>query len=76
MNFEMKDGKEHLPDEEDIYGANDIEERERFEALFGRPTQEERLRRRKARIRVLAVLVIVAFALAFALIGLRSWLGW
>ena len=61
MNFEINDGKEHIPDEDDIYGVNDIEERERFESLFGGYTpQEERIRRRKIRIRVLAVLVIIA----------------
>ncbi|HET6456047.1 MAG TPA: hypothetical protein VFI02_16700 [Armatimonadota bacterium] len=73
--MEIHDGKEHLPDEEDIYGVNDIEERERFEALFGSETQEDRLRRRRARMRILAAIVILAFAAVFAL-ALRSILGW
>jgi len=73
--MEIHDGKEHLPDEEDIYGVNDIEERERFEALFGSGTQEDRLRRRRARMRILAAIVILAFAAVFAL-ALRSILGW
>ena len=65
--METRDGKENLPDEEDIYGVNDIEERERFDALFGGETQEDRLRRRRVRMRILAGLVILAFAAVFAL---------
>lgn len=73
--MEIRDDKEHLPDEEDIYGVNDIEERERFEALFGAETQEDRLSRRRVRIRILAAIVILAFGAVFAL-ALRSILGW
>ena len=73
--MEIRDGKEHLPDEEDIYGVNDIEEREQFEALFGAETQQDRLRRRRVGMRILAGLVILAFAAVFAL-ALRSALGW
>ena len=73
--MEIRDDKEHLPDEEDIYGVNDIEERERFEALFGSETQEDRLRRRRVRLRILAAVVILAFGAVFAL-ALRSILGW
>ena len=73
--MEIHDGKEHLPDEEDIYGVNDIEERERFEALFGSDTQEDRLRRRRVRTRILAAIVILAFGAVFAL-ALKSILGW
>ena len=73
--MEIRDDKEHLPDEEDIYGVNDIEERERFEALFGSETQEDRLRRRRVRLRILAAIVILAFGAVFAL-ALRSILGW
>ena len=65
--MEIRDGKEHLPDEEDIYGVNDIEEHERFDALFGIGAQEDRIRRRKARMRLLAAVVILAFAAVFAL---------
>jgi len=75
MGFETGDGKERLPEEEDIYGVNDAEEREQFEALLGGPGYvplEERLHRRRARMRLLAVLVILAFALVFAFLGLRS----
>ena len=74
MNFEIRDGKEHLPDEEDIYGINDAEERDAFNTLFGITPLEERVRRRKLRMRLLAVLVIIAFGAAFAIAGLR-WLG-
>jgi hypothetical protein len=76
MGFEIKDGKEHLPDEEDIYGANEAEEQDEFNALFGMETQEDRLRRRKKLLRALAVVVIITFGVAFTLVGLRSWLGW
>lgn len=76
MGFEIKDGKEHLPDEEDIYGVNDIEEQDEFNRLLGIETQEERVRRRKARMQTVALVVILAFAVAFALVGLRTWLGW
>jgi len=65
--MEIGDGKEHLPDEEDIYGVNDIEEHERFDALFGIGTQEDRVRRRQIKMRILAGLVILAFATVFAL---------
>ncbi len=75
MGFEIRDGKEHLPDEEDVYGVNDIEERERFDALFGGSTQEERVRRRKLIIRWMAVLVVLAFVLALVVAG-RHVLGW
>jgi len=73
--MEINNGKEHLLDEEDIYGVNDIEEREQFEALFGAETQEDRLRRRRVRMRILAGLVILAFAAVFAL-ALRSVFDW
>ena len=77
MNFEINDGKEHLPDEEDIYGVNDIEEQERFNSLFGDfVSQEERIRRRRVRLRILTALVIAAFAASFAFFGLRYVLGW
>lgn len=75
MNFEIKDGKDHLPDEEDIYGVNDAEERDAFNALLGATPAEEHIRRRKLRMQILAVAVIIAFCAAFAIAGLR-WLGW
>ena len=73
--MEIRDGRKHLPDEEDIYGVNDIEEHERFDALFGIGSQENRLRRRTVRMRILAGLVILAFAAVFA-IALKGVLGW
>ena len=79
MNFEIKDGSEHLPHEEDVYGVNDIEERERFDALLGargRLSDEERMRRRRLGIRLLAALVVVALTIAFASLGVRQMLGW
>jgi hypothetical protein len=76
MNFEIRDGKEHLPDEEDIYGVNDIEERERFDSLFGGNTQEDRVRRRKVIIQVISLLVLLSFALAFGVPGIRHIFGW
>lgn len=75
MNFEIRNGKERLPDEEDIYGVNDAEERDAFNALFGTTPLEERIHRRKLRMRALAVALIIAFGTAFAIAGLR-WLGW
>lgn len=76
MGFEIKDDKEHIPDEDDIYGVNDADERDLLESIFGGMTQEERVRRRKARMRVLSVLVIIAFAIAFGFLGLRHLFGW
>ena len=76
MNSEIRDGKDRIPDEEDIYGVNDIEERDQFNALFGGVTQEERVRRGKARFRIFAALVIIALLLAFGILGLRHILGW
>lgn len=75
MGFEIQDGKERLPDEEDIYGVNDAEEREQLEALFGKTPVEERLRRRKVRLRTLAILVIIIFAFAFALVEIPQLFG-
>lgn len=75
MGFEIKDGKEHLPDEEDIYGVNDAEEREAFHALFGITPLEKRLRRRRIIMGFLAAFIIVSFGLVFA-IQLRSLFGW
>ena len=72
MSFEMRDGKERLPDEEDIYGVNDVEERDVLNALFGQPTLEERLRRRKTWLRLLAGLLIFVAAVVFALYVLRN----
>lgn len=64
MNFEINGDKKWLPDEEDIYGVNDIEERERFDQLLGIGTsQAERIRRRKLIMHIVAVLVITSFAL-------------
>ena len=76
MGFEIKDDKEHIPDEDDIYGVNDADERDLLESIFGGMTQEERVRRRKARMRVAAVLVVIAFALACGFLGLRHLFGW
>lgn len=69
MNFEIRDGKDHIPDEEDIYGVNDAEERDRFDPLFGKSTQEVRVRRRRLIMRLTAGLVLVAFICAFVVIG-------
>ena len=66
MNFEIRHGKEHLPDEEDIYDVNDAEERDQFDALFGLTPLEEQVRRRKLRMRIVAVVVVVAFAVVIA----------
>ena len=76
MSFEMRDGKERLPDEEDIYGVNDVEERDVLNALFGQPTLEERLRRRKTWLRLLAGLLIFVAAVVFALYVLREIPRW
>ena len=76
MNFEINDGREHLPDEEDVYGVNDIEEQERFDALFGQPTQEDRVRRRKMVMRIVIVLLVTAFSLASLRAVIRFVLGY
>ena len=67
MSFEIQDGKERLPDEEDIYGVNDLEEQERFNALLGSPqiTQEERFRRRRMLIILIATALILILFTAF-----------
>lgn len=78
MGFEIEDGNHPLPDEEDIYGINDIEEEERFNALlgYGAPTQEERLRRRRILRIITAVLVLVIlFGVPMLLGPLHSILG-
>jgi len=70
MNFEIRNGKERLPDEEDIYGVNDAEERDAFNALFGTTPLEERIHRRKLRMQILAAALVIAFGIAFAIAGL------
>lgn len=76
MGFEIRDGKERIPDEEDVYGVNDIEERDFFESLFGGMTQEERVRHHKARMRLVAILVVLAIAIGLGVFGLRYFLTW
>lgn len=67
MGFEINNGKEYLPPEEDMYGVNDIEEREQFEALLGMSgfDQETRFRRRKTAMVIVAVMLLLVFLLAF-----------
>ncbi len=69
MGFEIRDGKDNIPDEEDVYGVNDAEERDRFNALFGKSTQEVRVHRRRLIMRITAGLVLLAFVCAFVVIG-------
>jgi|GEM_PF-1127411 len=64
MNFELREGKERLPDEEDIYGVNESLENE-YDYEVWMP-YESRLRARKARIRVIAATVILVFSLGLA----------
>jgi hypothetical protein len=67
MSFEIKDGKEEIPPEEDIYGVDDIVEEEEFNSLLGMKSfsQEARMRRRRNIIIVVAALILLSFALAF-----------
>jgi len=67
MGFDIQDGKEYLPPEEDIYDVNDIEEREAFESLLGLSpsTQDQRLKRRRIILVVVAVFLVIAFGVAF-----------
>lgn len=67
MGFEIKHGKDNLPDEEDIYGVNDADERDAFNALFGAKPMEARLRRRKTILVLTAFAIIVALGLLLAL---------
>lgn len=62
-----------LPDEEDIYGVNDIEEQDRFNALLGEvsKTQDERLRKRRL-ARILVALSILAVSLLCLLFTCRN----
>ena len=72
MNWHFDEGKDRIPDEEDIYGVNDQNE---FDSDNWMPFEAAERRRRK-RIRILAVVVIVAFALAFGLYEFRTLFGW
>jgi hypothetical protein len=62
MNFEIRDGDEPIPDEEDIYDVNDIEERDQFNALLGHNfiTQDARLRRRRLMWMAVAGVILLA----------------
>lgn len=76
MNFEINDSKEPIPDEEDIYGVNDIEDEDRLRALLGGSTQEQRVRRRRMIMRLVSAIIAFAFILAFGIVGLRHAFGW
>lgn len=67
MGFEIKRGKDHLPDEEDIYGVNDADEREAFEVLFGVKPVGERLRQRRTILALIAVAIIIALGFLLAM---------
>jgi len=72
MNWNYDEGKERIPDEEDIYGVNDQNE---FDSDVWMPFEAAE-RRKKRRIRIFAVVVIVAFALVFAVVQARTLFGW
>ena len=72
MNWHFDEGKERIPDEEDIYGVNDQNE---FDYEVWMPFEAAE-RRKKRRMRIFAAIVIVAFALVFALIEFRPIFGW
>lgn len=59
MNYEIREGKERLPEEEDVYGVNESEENE-YDYEFWMP-HEEKLRRRKDLLRIFTFVVIIAF---------------
>lgn len=67
MGFEIKHGKDHLPDEDDIYGVNDAEERDAFNAFFGAKPIEARLRRRRTILVLTAVALIIALGFFLAI---------
>lgn len=67
MHFEIRHSDEPLPDEEDIYGVNEIDE---YDPVY-RLMSAYRARRREVMIRVVAAILVAAFA---ALAGyLRGW---
>lgn len=72
MNWHFDEGRERIPDEEDIYGINDQNE---FDSDVWMPFEAAE-RRKKRRIRIFAIVVATAFALVFAAVGLRTLLGW
>lgn len=74
MSFRVEDGKERIPDEEDIYGVNDSVENE-YDYEVWMP-YEESLRRRRNRLRFITAVVLIAFALAFAFIKFGFPFGW
>lgn len=67
MSFEIRDGKEPLPDEEDIYDVNDIEDQERFNYLLGHNfmSQEQRLRARRRVIIVTNAVLLLLSLISF-----------
>ncbi len=58
--MEIRDTDEELPEEEDVYGVNEINE---YDSDYWMPA-EARLRRRNTLIRALAAVLVIAFALA------------
>lgn len=75
MNFETRDGKEWLPDEEDIYGVNDAEERDAFNALLGLRTTEDDVRRRALLMRLIATGIVAAVTFSIAAFAILRVLG-
>ena len=77
MGFEIRDGKEYLPPEDDIYGVDDaIEEREFNSLLLGMGTfsDDARLRRRRNIIIVSALCSGVCVRDHTCCPGLFNWL--
>lgn len=59
--MQIRDSDEYLPDEEDIYGVNEINE---YDSDYWMPA-EARARRRKLILRIVAGVVALAFVLGF-----------
>lgn len=76
MNFEINDSKEPIPDEEDIYGVNDIEDQDRLKSILGGVTQEQRIRRRRTIVRIVAAFIALWFLSGLIYALGRYLLGW
>ena len=71
MYFEIKDGKDRLPDEDDVYAVNDVEERDAFNSLFGLKSIEKRHRNRRLLMAFLSAIVLAAFLLLLFSVSFR-----
>jgi hypothetical protein len=77
VSFEIRDGKDYLPPEDDIYGVDEIVEEQEFNSLLGmnKFSHDARIRRRNNIVIAVALVLVFVFAVIFAAPGLLDLLA-